>query len=109
MVMAIRAINFFLVPKFFDNDYRLNDKIFCAKIKSSRNRVNLCMLNYAPISLKKTIQSITQYTRFLPLDGTLIFKQIEFKKPKTQPNDSRAAVWLSFWFSTRPSAHTVTN
>ena len=30
-------------------------------------------------------------------------------KPKTQPNDSRAAVWLSFWFSTRPSADTVTN
>ena len=29
-------------------------------------------------------------------------------KPKTQPNDSRAAVWLSFWFSTRPSADTVT-
>ena len=24
--------------------------------------------------------------------------------PKTQPNDSRAAVWLSFWCSTRPSA-----
>ena len=22
-------------------------------------------------------------------------------KPKTQPKDSRAAVWLSFWFSTR--------
>ena len=79
MVMAIRAINFFLVPKFFDNDYRLNDRIFCAKIKSSRNRVNLCMLNYAPTSLKKNIQSITQYTRFLPLDGTLIFKQIELK------------------------------
>ena len=29
--------------------------------------------------------------------------------PKTQPNDSRAAVWLIFWFSTRPSADTVTN
>ena len=29
--------------------------------------------------------------------------------PKTQPNDSRAAVWLSFWCSTRPSADTVTN
>ena len=29
-------------------------------------------------------------------------------KPKTQPNDSRAAVWLSL-FSTRPSADTVTN
>ena len=28
-------------------------------------------------------------------------------KPKTQPNDSRAAVWLSFWFSTRPLADTV--
>ena len=30
-------------------------------------------------------------------------------KPKTQPNDSRAAVWLSFWFPTRPSADTVTD
>ena len=29
--------------------------------------------------------------------------------PKTQSNDSRAAVWLSFWFSTRPSADRVTN
>ena len=28
--------------------------------------------------------------------------------PKTQPNDSRAAVWLSFWCSTRPSADTGT-
>ena len=26
--------------------------------------------------------------------------------PKTEPNDSRAAVWLSFWYSTRPAAHT---
>ena len=29
-------------------------------------------------------------------------------KPKTQPNNSRAAVWLSFWFLTRPSADAVT-
>ena len=29
--------------------------------------------------------------------------------PKTQPNNSRAVVWLSFWCSTRPSADTVTN
>ena len=29
--------------------------------------------------------------------------------PKTQPNDSRAAVWLSFWCSTRPSADTGTD
>ena len=30
-------------------------------------------------------------------------------KQKTQPNDSRAAVWLSFWFLTRPSADAVTD
>ena len=29
--------------------------------------------------------------------------------PKTQPNNSRAVLWLSFWCSTRPSADTVTN
>ena len=29
--------------------------------------------------------------------------------PKTQPYNSRAVVWLSFWCSTRPSADTVTN
>ena len=29
--------------------------------------------------------------------------------PKTQPNNSRAVFWLSFWCSTRPSADTVTN
>ena len=29
-------------------------------------------------------------------------------KQKTQPNDSRAAVWLRLWFSTWPSADTVT-
>ena len=30
-------------------------------------------------------------------------------KPKIQPKDSRAAVWLSFWFLTRPSENRVTN
>ena len=29
--------------------------------------------------------------------------------PKTQPNDSKAAIWLSFWCSTRPSADTGTD
>ena len=40
--------------------------------------------------------------------GKLFPSEVSWK-PKTQPNDSRDAVWLSFWFSTRPSAETVTN
>ena len=30
-------------------------------------------------------------------------------RPKTQPHDRKASIWLSFWFSTRPSADTVTH
>ena len=44
-----------------------------------------------------------------PARETKFFSSKSSWKPKTQPNDSRAAVWLSFWFSTRPLADTVTN
>ena len=44
---------------------------------------------------------------FLIVAQTLFFSESNLT-PKTQPNDSRAAVWLSFWCSTRPSADTVT-
>ena len=49
-----------------------------------------------------------------PLHGLMFYTSHFFSSksswtPKTQPNDSRAAVWLSFWCSTRPSADTGTD
>ena len=47
-------------------------------------------------------------SRFSALGQTLFSSEPSWT-PKTQPNDSRAAVWLSFWCSTRPSADTGTD
>ena len=41
-------------------------------------------------------------SRFIPPDGTLTGESRWTSK--TQPNDSRAAVWARFWYSTRSSA-----
>ena len=49
-----------------------------------------------------------QCKRFSALDGSLSISSESSWTPKIQPNDSRAAVWLSFWCSTRPSADTGT-
>ena len=49
-------------------------------------------------------------TRFSVLaQSQTLFPSEPSSTPKTQPNDSKAAVWLSFWCSTRPSADTGTD
>ena len=57
---------------------------------------------YSEIPLN-CILSMGKFTWFSALAGFLFSSESSWT-PKTQPNDSRAAVWLSFWCSTRPSA-----
>ena len=53
-------------------------------------------------------ETTNSWVKVNPARVNTFFSSESSWKPKTQPNDSRAAVWLSFWFSTRPSADTVT-
>ena len=45
----------------------------------------------------------------LPSLADHFFSSDSSETPRAQPNNIRAAVWLSFWFSTRPSPDACTN
>ena len=47
-------------------------------------------------------------TRFLVYAETAFYSESSWT-PNTQPNESKAAVWLSFWCSSRPSVETGTD
>ena len=72
------------------------------------------------ILARRAAYLITQLTRFLELRGSLFFRHRHPRyaghffstlrsswNPKTQPDGSRAATWLSFWCSTWPLVDTV--